>query len=109
MNSSFSRSFSRAAAILLLALVGLGAAFQVLVKNFLTETTFSSLEQDARILSSLASSYVVDGTLTSRQFLLNLNVASQVSNMDAVVCNSSGTVVICSDQPLGCKHQGVFI
>ena len=109
MNSSFSRSFSRAAAILLLALVGLGAAFQVLVKNFLTETTFSSLEQDARILSSLASSYVVDGTLTSRQFLLNLNVASQVSNMDAVVCNSSGTVVICSDQPLGCKHQGLQV
>ena len=56
MKSSFTRSFSTVAAILLVALTVLGAALQILVKNFLTETTFSALEADARIISSLAAS-----------------------------------------------------
>ena len=109
MKSSFTRSFSTVAAILLVALTVLGAALQILVKNFLTETTFSALEADARIISSLAASYSVDGTLSSREFLLNLNIASQISDTDAVICDSSGRVVVCSDQPFGCKHQGLQV
>ena len=109
MKSSFTRNFSTVAAILLLALTVLGAALQVLVKNFLTENTFSGLKQDARIISSLAASYSVDGTLRSREFLLNLNIASQVSDTDAVICDTGGRVVVCSDQPFGCRHQGLQV
>ena len=43
MKSSFSRNFSTAAAILLVALVILGASFQLQVKKFLTNTTVSDL------------------------------------------------------------------
>ena len=37
MKSSFSRSFSAIAAILLLYLTALGAAFQILVKDYMTD------------------------------------------------------------------------
>ena len=96
MKSTFTRNFSTVAAILLVALTVLGAALQILVKDYLTENTFSALKQDARIISSLAASYSVDGTLSSREFLLNLNIASQVSDTDAVICDSSGRVVVLS-------------
>ena len=55
MKTSFSRNFSTAASILLLALFVLGASFQMLVKEYLTETTVSSLRQDAQILSNLVN------------------------------------------------------
>ena len=109
MKSSFSRNFSTVAAILLVALTVLGAALQVLVKNFLTEISFSGLKQDAQIISSLAASYSVDGTLRNRAFLLNLNIAAQVSGIDAVICDTGGRVVVCSDQPFGCRHQGLQV
>ena len=43
----------------------------------------------------------------NRSFQLNLTVASQVSGADAVVCDSEGNVVLCSDAPSGCEHQGL--
>ena len=54
MKSSFSRSFSVFAAILLVALTILGSSFQILVKNYLTDTTYATLEQDGQIISNLA-------------------------------------------------------
>lgn len=109
MKSSFSRSFSTSAVVLLLALTTLGASFQILVKQYLTDSTFSRLRQDAQIISDLASSYSVDGSLSSREFLLNLDIAAKVSGSDAVICNSKGKVVLCSDALFGCNHQGLHV
>lgn len=105
MKSSFGRSFSMAAIIILLALTLVGTSFQRLVKDYLTETAFSSLESNAQVISHLAASYAIDGSLTSREFLLNLDVAAGVSQCDIVICNASGKVDICSDSPFGCEHQ----
>lgn len=107
MKSSFGRSFATAGSILLLALVILGASFQIQVKRYLTETTISSLQQDADVLANLAASYSVDGSLYSREFLLNLDVVSQVTDADAVICDSEGYVVLCSHARSGCDHQGL--
>ena len=109
MKSAFSRTFSTAATILLLALLLLGASFQYLVQNFLTEQTISQLEHDAEIISDLAAAYSIDGSLTSRDFLLNLDVASRVSDADAVICSPQGEVLLCSDALFGCDHQGMFL
>ena len=109
MKTSFSRNFSTAASILLLALFVLGASFQMLVKEYLTETTVSGLRNDAQILSNLAVSYAIDGQLSSREFLLNLDVASQVSDSDAIICDASGKVILCSDALFGCQHQGLRV
>ena len=109
MKTTFSRNFSTAASILLLALFVLGASFQMLVKEYLTETTVSGLRNDAQILSNLAASYAIDAQLSSREFLLNLDVASQVSDSDAIICDASGKVILCSDALFGCQHQGLRV
>ena len=107
MKTSFSRSFSAIAAILLLSLTVLGASFQLLVKEYLTQTTMADLQQDAAVIANLAAAYSIDGSLSNREFLLNLDVASQVSDADAVICDARGYVVFCSDGLLGCEHHGM--
>ena len=107
MKSSFSRSFTTAAAILLIALTILGASFQLQVKEYLTDSTVSGLQQDAEVIAELAAAYSVDGKLISREFLLNLDVASRVTGSDAVICDRQGYIILCSDTLTGCEHQGL--
>ena len=93
MKTSFSRNFTTAATILLLALTILGASFQYQVKQFLIDSTVSGLQQDAQVISNLAASYTVNGNLNSREFLLNLDIISQVTDSDAVICDDSGIII----------------
>ena len=109
MKSAFSRTFSTAATILLLALLLLGTTFQYLVQDFLTKNTMSDLKQDADFIANLAAAYSIDGSLTSWDFLLNLDVASRISDADAVICSTRGEVLLCSDALFGCEHQGMFL
>ena len=53
MKSSFSRNFTTAAVILLLALTLLGAAFQLQVKEYITNTTITGLQKDAGVIANL--------------------------------------------------------
>ena len=107
MKSSFSRSFTTAAVILLLALTLLGAAFQMQVKDFMTDSTISGLRKDAGVIANLASAYSHDGSLYNREFLLNLDVISQVTDADVIICDIEGFVVLCSNTLIGCEHQGL--
>lgn len=106
MRTTFSRTFFPAALLLLTALFLVGASFQALVKNYLVNQAFESLENDGAAISSLASAYYTEGSLSSMGFLVNLSVASQVSDADAVIFSSNGTLILCSDEPFGCEHQG---
>lgn len=107
MKTSFGRSFFTAATILLVALIVLGTSFQIQVKQFLTDSTVSGLQQDANVIANLAASYSVEGNLNSGDFLLNLDVISQVTDTDAVICDSEGYVILCSHARSGCDHQGL--
>ena len=107
MKSSFSRSFSTAAAILLIALTVLGASFQLQVNKYLRDSTVSGLKQDADVIADLAAAYSYDGSLISQDFLLNLDVVSRVTDADMVICDDSGTILLCSDSLMGCDHNGV--
>ena len=106
MKSSFGRSFFTISTILLLSLILLGASFQMLVKKYLVENAVSDLKQDAQVIADLAAAYSLDGGANSRGFLLNLDVAAQVSSFDAVICNAEGEIVICSCSPMVCEHLG---
>ena len=107
MKTSFSRSFTTAATILLLALTILGASFQYQVKRFLIDSSMSALQQDAQVISNLAAAYASGGDMGSREFLLNLDIVSEVTDADAVICDSQGYVILCSDSLTGCAHQGL--
>ncbi len=107
MKSSFSRSFSTAAAILLIALTLLGTSFQLQVNHFLKESTVSGLHQDADVIANLAAAYSFNGGLTSPDFLLNLDVVSKVTDADMVICDKNGSILLCSEAVMGCDHNGV--
>ena len=106
MRTTFSRTFFPAALLLLSALLFVGTAFQMLVKDYLTDQTLSSLENDGTAISSLASAYYTEGSLSGRDFYVNLSIATQVSDADAVIFDASGTLLLCSDAPFHCEHQG---
>ena len=106
MKSSFSRSFFTAATILLLALTVLGASFTLQMSKFMEDSTVSGLQQDAMVISNLAAAYSVDGNLSSRELLLNLDIVSQVTDADMVICNEQGYIILCSDALTGCDHEG---
>lgn len=108
MKSSFGRSFSVFAGILLVALTVLGGSFQMMVQNYLTETSFTRLEQDAAIIQNLAAC-LDENSMSSREFLMNLDVAAKVSGSDAVICKTKGKVVICSDGTADCGHKGLYV
>ena len=109
MKTTFGRTFSTAATILLLALLLLGATFQYLVQDFLSKKTLSELEHDAAFIADLSAAYSIEGSLSRWDFMLNLDVASRISDLDAVILSPQGEVLLCSNALLGCEHQGMFI
>ena len=106
MKSSFSRSFSTIATILLLALTVLGASFQIQVDHFLEDTTVSQLTQDAEVLANLASAYGMEDNLTGRELMLNLDVVSQITNADVLICDNQGFIILCSGNLTSCDYDG---
>lgn len=109
MKTTFSRQFVSTAVILLLALLLMGSAFRILVQDYLEGTTNSQLLTDAAAISDLTASYDASGQLQSEGLRTNLTLASTVSGADTVVCNSSGTIVLCSDRNLSCDHLGMTV
>ena len=109
MKSAFSRALFPAAIILLAALLLVGASFQVLVKNYLSEKTVGDLKNDGATIAGLASAYHTTESLSSRNFLVTLSVAGKISDADAVICDTAGNLLLCSDAPLGCEHQGMRV
>ena len=107
MKTTFGRLFGTAAAILLAALLLLGTFFQVLVKDYLVANTTEKLTTDAQTIAELAAAYNADSSLSNPNFLTNLIISARISGADAVICNADGKVVLCSDSPLGCEHQGM--
>ena len=106
MKTSFSRSFFTAATILLLALSILGAAFQMQVNRYMEDSTVTGLQQDSAVIANLAAAYSLDGKLTSKELLLNLDIISQVTDADVVICDRNGYIILCSDALTGCDHEG---
>ncbi len=109
MKTTFSRTFFPAALVLLAALLLVGASLQMMVQDFLLDQTIAGLETDAQAISTLASAYYSEGSLSGRDFLVNMTLASEVSGADAVIFNATGDLVLCSDAPFGCEHRGLTI
>ncbi len=109
MKSTFSRNFFPAAILLLVALLLVGTSFRALVDSYVTEQTVEDLESNSAIIADLASAYYTEGTLNRQEFLVNLSVAARVSGADTVIVDSSGRLLLCSDSPFGCPHQGAVL
>ena len=109
MKTTFSRLFSTTLIMLLAGMLLVGGSFRLLVKNYMEDSTIESLQNDGQVIADLAEVYLTNNYTSSMYFLINLDVASQVSGADAVICDSSGRILICSDSPQGCDHQGKYV
>lgn len=110
MKTTFSRAFYPAVLVLLIALSSVGFLFQALTKNEIKNQAMDRLKVNAQTVSELASAYYKQGEdAPSDGFYLNLEVAARISEADAVICDKNGVLVLCSDAPLGCEHQGLAI
>ena len=109
MKTTFSHAFFPAALILLSALLLVGASFQILVRNLMTRQIEDDLKEDGAIISDIAAAYFANGSLSTQDFFVTLSVATRASNADAVICDNRGRLVLCSDAPMGCHHQGMVI
>ena len=107
MKTTFSRTFSTTVMILLMALILVGTSFQALVEDYLTESALTNLQQNSDAIASLASAYCAEGSLLNRDFMVNLDVASEVSGSDAIIFGIDGRAMLCSDVLTGCSHQGL--
>ncbi len=109
MKTTFSRTFSATLIILLLALILVGTSFQALVEDYLTETTVSELQQNGTAIASLASAYYSEGSVINRDFMVNLDVASEVTGSDLIICDAAGRIILCSDVLTGCDHHDLSV
>ncbi len=109
MRSTFSRLFSTTALIILVAVVGLGVSFRVMVQDYLAQERESELQATAQAVASLTVKYAaaMDGSYDGSMnmgFHMNLAFAAQVSQTDALVCDGAGNVIVCSCQEPVCEH-----
>ena len=109
MKSSFSRAFFPTAIIVLAALLLVGASVHTLMRNTVTKQSMERLQNEASTISSLAAAYYTEGSMSAQDFFVNLSLATHISETDAVICDSRGKLVLCSDSPMGCRHQGMVI
>lgn len=108
MKTTFGRLFIPVAIILLVILLLMSLCFRGLSRSFLENQVLDRLSQDAESIADLAGIYL-DGSITYPEFLGNFTVAARLSQTDAVLCSPSGELLLCSDAPLGCWHQGSVI
>ena len=109
MKTTFSRTVVTFILILLVVLLVVSLSFQVLVKKHLTDQAIDNLKNCGSTVSQVAAAYYADNTLSDRDFLIQLSVSANVSQADIVICDANGRLVLCSDAPLGCVHQGLSI
>jgi len=109
MKTTFGRTFSALAILLLGALLLIGISFQLLVKNYLVEETVSDLKNDAAVLSELIQAYYADSAMSHADFSVALSVSSAVSDADVVICDHTGKLLVCANEPFGCAHQGMTV
>ena len=109
MKTTQSRSLLTTTIIFLLSLLILGTALQALVKDYLTAAAFQRLDNDSAVLSELASAYYVNGDMDSMQFLINMDIAARVSDIDAIICDREGKILLHAGQSSSVDYRNLTI
>ncbi len=108
MKKSHSRIVCAVVFLLLPALL-LGAGMRFFVRDYLKDSAFQRLENQAQVLADLTAAYYTEGSVSNMQFFINLDLAAKVSQADAVVLSGDGRILLCSDSPTGCVHRGLSV
>ena len=106
MGRGNSRNFQAAVLLFLAAMLLLGVALRASLKEGLNRQAFAELENNATVISELMTAYHENGGIHTMTFIINLDLAARISGTDAIVCDDTGRIVLCSESPTGCIHQG---
>ncbi len=109
MKTTFGRTVTAVAVMLLAALLLIGTGFQLLVRRFMTERAVEGLKADGAVVVDLIQAIYTEDAAQYRDFSIALNVATSVSGADAVVCDANGKLLVCARSPMGCEHQGMHV
>ena len=110
MKTTFVRQFLLTAVLILFSIVVVGAAFHSLLFNHLTAEEEDSLQTNANAVADLAAAYDTSGELEENwNFRMSLTFAASVSATDIVVCDDTGTIIVCSCEDFGCEHLGKVV
>ena len=107
MKTMFSRQFALTASLIILSVALLGLAFRVYIGRYAAGIARQTLEHNADVISDLAAAYDSAEELSaSWDVRINLSFASTVADTNAVICDESGRVILCSCSTLACEHMG---
>ena len=107
MKTMFSRQFALTASLIILSVLLLGLAFRVFIGRYAAGTARQTLEHNADVITDLAAAYdSTDALGASWDVRINLSFASTVADTNAVICDSTGTVIVCSCSTVLCEHMG---
>ncbi len=95
--------------VLLIAALLIDTCFQMVVRKYLRQQYLDRLEENGNAITALADAYTQEEGLFSRAFFRDVAISSRVAGTETVLCSADGTVLLCSDSPLGCQHQGLTI
>ncbi len=109
MKTTYSRIFVAAMVVLLLSLLCVGFFLRTLLEDYLDDAAFDRLSGDAKVISQLAAAYYTGGSMSNMDFLINVDIAGEVSDADLVICDSSGKILLCSEDLLDCPHKGLTV
>ena len=107
MKTTFSRQFTMIAAVLLVCMLITGVSFLTLMRSSLQAQAVDTLRGNAEAVANLARAYDSAGALESSwDFRMSLSFFSEIGGAEALVCDETGTVLLCSCSELSCSHLG---
>ena len=109
MKTTYSRTFFTTMIVLLLALTVVGFFLGALLEDYLEESAFNKLSGVGQVIAELAEAYHIEDSMNSMELLVDLDIAGQVSDADAVICDEQGTIILCSENSMHCSHQGLAV
>ena len=109
MKTTFRRVFFPIAVILLAASLLVGMSFQFLARRYMRRWAMDNLKNEAEALADISAAYFAEDRITSREFYMTLQASTEATGADAVICDSLGKLVLCSDAPQGCEHTGLAV
>ena len=103
MKSTFSRLFVSLTVILLTAMALVSVSFQWLYSRYVTNQAIASLQNEAKVITSLCQASYKDKSISNQDFFMALSVAVSVSGADAIICDSEGNILMCAESS-ECSH-----
>ena len=104
MDSLYWRQFMLSAGMVLLTMVLLGVSFYALSYNYTVSEKRSEMRDRANLIAQLSVSYLLpdDETETAQEDALRAlaGVASRMTDVDFLICNKAGDVLLTSDAGL---------